>query len=191
MRHMRSELKHPKSGIDTPQCLAAKQRFPRLGFFVHLLSRAHQDVVFHELRHNDNTVKIGENELTGMDELYDLKTDPFDPRSQATLRVIETFLRNELPRTVLPPGGVKAEWSGVTVNARDLAEVAEADRVRVNFFILAGISAIGPTVDAFSMLFQWVALCLLYELGIWLCIWSPKKAPLDIDVPDSHEMIEV
>ena len=62
---------------------------------------------------------------------------------------------------------------------------------RMAFFILAGVAAIGPTVDAFSMLFQWVALCLLYELGIWLCVWSPKKAPLDIDVPDSKEMIEV
>jgi sec-independent protein translocase protein TatC len=46
-------------------------------------------------------------------------------------------------------------------------------------------------VLAFSMVFQWVALCLLYELGIWLCIWSPKKQPLDMDVPDSEEMIEV
>src|SRR5207237_8583448 len=62
---------------------------------------------------------------------------------------------------------------------------------RMAFFILAGVAAIGPTVDAFSMLFQWVALCLLYELGIWLCVWSPKKTPLDMEVPDPEEMIEV
>src|SRR5207245_1507600 len=62
---------------------------------------------------------------------------------------------------------------------------------KIAFFVLAFASAAAPTVDAFSMMFQWVALCLLYELGIWLCIWSPKKQPLDMDVPDSEEMIEV
>jgi sec-independent protein translocase protein TatC len=62
---------------------------------------------------------------------------------------------------------------------------------RIAFFILAAVSAFGPTVDAFSMLFQWVALCLLYELGIWLCVWSPKKTALDMEVPDSEEIIEV
>ncbi len=68
-----------------------------------------------------------------------LKTDPFDARSIGTLRVIEAFLRQELPRTVLPAGGVRAEWYGVTVNARDLAEITEADRLRVNLFVLGGI----------------------------------------------------
>jgi len=62
---------------------------------------------------------------------------------------------------------------------------------KLAFFILAIVSAFGPTVDAFSMLFQWVALCLLYELGIWLCLWSPKRSALDLEVPDSEEMIEV
>jgi sec-independent protein translocase protein TatC len=62
---------------------------------------------------------------------------------------------------------------------------------RIAFFILAFISAIGPTIDAFSMMFQWVALCLLYQLGIWLCVWSPRKPELDIDVPESEEMVEV
>ena len=61
----------------------------------------------------------------------------------------------------------------------------------IAFFILAVIAAIGPTMDAFSMIFQWIALCLLYQLGIWLCMWSPRREPLDIDVPDSQEMVEV
>ena len=47
----------------------------------------------------------------------------------------------------------------------------------IAFFILAVIAAIGPTMDAFSMIFQWIALCLLYQLGIWLCMWSPRKEP--------------
>jgi len=62
---------------------------------------------------------------------------------------------------------------------------------RIAFFVLAIVAAFGPTVDAFSMLFQWIALCLLYQLGIWLCMWSPRKPQFDIDVPDREEMVEV
>jgi sec-independent protein translocase protein TatC len=62
---------------------------------------------------------------------------------------------------------------------------------KIAFFVLAVISAMNPGLDAFSMLFQWVALCLLYELGIWLCLWSARKSELDIDVPEPEEMVEV
>jgi RND superfamily putative drug exporter len=68
-----------------------------------------------------------------------LKSDPFDPASTGTLGVLQTFLREELPRSPLPPGGVEAEVYGMTVNARDLAEITQADRTRVNVLILAGI----------------------------------------------------
>jgi RND superfamily putative drug exporter len=68
-----------------------------------------------------------------------LRSDPFDAASLATLRLIRTFLRSELPHCVLPRGGVKAEVYGVTANARDLAAVTGADRVRVNILVLAGI----------------------------------------------------
>jgi putative drug exporter of the RND superfamily len=67
-----------------------------------------------------------------------LKSDPFDPESAATLRLLQLWLTEELPRSALVPG-VRAECYGVTVNACDLAEVTEADRARVNVLILAGI----------------------------------------------------
>jgi RND superfamily putative drug exporter len=62
------------------------------------------------------------------------RTDPFDPQSAETLGVIQTWLRQELPSR-----GVEAECYGVTVNARDLAQVAEADRGRINLLVLGAV----------------------------------------------------
>src|SRR5262249_44462610 len=68
-----------------------------------------------------------------------LKSDPFEPASQATLDVLQTWLRTEMPRTVPELGDVEAECYGVTVSSRDLATVTEADRKRINMLVLAGI----------------------------------------------------
>jgi RND superfamily putative drug exporter len=68
-----------------------------------------------------------------------LKSDPFDQAARNTLTIIQTYLRKELPYCTLPPGGVQAECTGVTINARDLAEVTGADRTRLNLLVLAGI----------------------------------------------------
>jgi RND superfamily putative drug exporter len=68
-----------------------------------------------------------------------LKSDPFSKASLKTLAEINTFLNEELPRGILPPGGVDAEVYGVTANARDLANVTEGDRVRINLLVLSGI----------------------------------------------------
>ncbi|HXG10063.1 MAG TPA: twin-arginine translocase subunit TatC [Gemmataceae bacterium] len=63
---------------------------------------------------------------------------------------------------------------------------------RIAWFLMAIFAAvITPSVDAVSMLFLWVPLGFLYELGIFLCWMSPRPPALDIDVPDSEEMIEV
>jgi sec-independent protein translocase protein TatC len=59
------------------------------------------------------------------------------------------------------------------------------------FFLAIFAAFITPTPDAVTMLFMWVPLVGLYELGIFLCYLSPRPADLDIDVPDSEEMIEV
>jgi sec-independent protein translocase protein TatC len=48
-----------------------------------------------------------------------------------------------------------------------------------------------PSTDALSMLFLWVPMSLLFELGIWLIKLSPTEPELDEDVPESEEMIEV
>lgn len=67
-----------------------------------------------------------------------LHTDPFEPRSIETLELIQLWLREELPKY---PGAenVRAECQGITVNARDLAQVTESDRLRINTLVLAGI----------------------------------------------------
>jgi RND superfamily putative drug exporter len=69
-------------------------------------------------------------------------SDPFDRASTDATELIQTWLREELPREVRHLGGVEAECYGVTVNAHDLAQVTEADRVRVNLLVLAGIFVI-------------------------------------------------
>jgi RND superfamily putative drug exporter len=68
-----------------------------------------------------------------------LRSDPFAPASGETLDVIQTWLRNELPREAAALGGVGSECYGVTVNARDLATVTEHDRYRVNVLVIGGI----------------------------------------------------
>jgi RND superfamily putative drug exporter len=71
-----------------------------------------------------------------------LRSDPFDAASLATLDLIETWLREELPRMTESGGAVRAECYGTTVGARDLAAITEADRQRVNALVLAGIFVI-------------------------------------------------
>jgi RND superfamily putative drug exporter len=70
-----------------------------------------------------------------------LHSDPFDPRSVATLEMIQLWLRERFPdrRSM---GEVRTETFGVTVNARDLAEVTERDRRRINALVLVGIFGI-------------------------------------------------
>jgi RND superfamily putative drug exporter len=68
-----------------------------------------------------------------------LRSDPFGPESGDTLDVIQTWLRDELPRQTAGLGAVGAECYGVTVNARDLASVTEHDRWRVNVLVTGGI----------------------------------------------------
>jgi RND superfamily putative drug exporter len=67
-----------------------------------------------------------------------LGTDPFDPHSQAALETLQVWLAEELPRWARSRP-VRAECYGVTVNARDLALVTEADRVRINTLVSAGV----------------------------------------------------
>ena len=59
------------------------------------------------------------------------------------------------------------------------------------FFMAVFAAIITPSPDALSMLFLWVPMSLLFELGIWLIKWSPNAPDLGEDVPDSSEMVEV
>lgn len=78
--------------------------------------------------------------VTRLDVVLD--TDPFDPASVEPLRVIQTWLRDDLPRFSLLGGDLQAECFGVTPNGVDLAEVTEADRRRVNTTVVVAIFAI-------------------------------------------------
>jgi sec-independent protein translocase protein TatC len=63
---------------------------------------------------------------------------------------------------------------------------------RYAWFAMAVFAAvITPSVDALSMIFLWVPMSLLFELGIILMKWSPHATPEDEEVPDSEEMVEV
>jgi RND superfamily putative drug exporter len=71
-----------------------------------------------------------------------LRTNPFDARSTRALELIERWLREKLPESTGRFGPVRTACYGVTVNARDLAEVTEADRMRINALVLAAIFVI-------------------------------------------------
>jgi sec-independent protein translocase protein TatC len=63
---------------------------------------------------------------------------------------------------------------------------------RIAWFIMTVFAAIAcPSSDFLSMIFLLVPMCLLYELGIWLCMWTPRRPELEIEVPESGEMVEV
>jgi RND superfamily putative drug exporter len=75
--------------------------------------------------------------VTRLDVVF--KTDPFDPQSIPTLDLLQVWLRDELPRSAAPWAEVRSECYGVTVNTRDLAQVTESDRLRINSLVLLGI----------------------------------------------------
>lgn len=68
-----------------------------------------------------------------------LATDPFEPESVETLKLIQTWLNVELPRFNLIDQPIQAECYGITACAQDLAEVTEGDRLRVNGLVLGAV----------------------------------------------------
>jgi RND superfamily putative drug exporter len=71
-----------------------------------------------------------------------LETDPFDPRSAATLGSIQTWISSELPNDSRAFGPVRGETFGITVAAFDLASVTETDRARINLLVTAAVFVI-------------------------------------------------
>ena len=71
-----------------------------------------------------------------------LKTDPFEQESVKTMRLIQTWLESERPRTGIVACDVHSECFGITANAHDLAQLTESDRQRVNLVVLAAIFVI-------------------------------------------------
>jgi sec-independent protein translocase protein TatC len=64
---------------------------------------------------------------------------------------------------------------------------------RLAWFLMAIFAAvITPSTDYISMLYLWLPMGLLYELGIWLCWYAPRPPDLiDLELPDAGEIIEV
>jgi sec-independent protein translocase protein TatC len=62
---------------------------------------------------------------------------------------------------------------------------------RISFFVIHVFAALVTPVDAISMESLALAMCGLYGLGILLCKLSPRTPDLDVEVPDSEEMVEV
>jgi sec-independent protein translocase protein TatC len=53
------------------------------------------------------------------------------------------------------------------------------DYRKISWFVMAVFAAvITPSIDALSMLFLWVPMCGLYELGILLCAWQGERESL-------------
>jgi len=63
---------------------------------------------------------------------------------------------------------------------------------RIIWFLMAVFAAvITPSVDPVSMMLLWVPMTLLFELGIWLCVFLPGQPLLDFSMPEPEEMVEV
>lgn len=71
-----------------------------------------------------------------------LKTDPFEPASAETLKSIQTWLKVGVTNGNLLGEVIPSECYGITAIGKDLAEVTESDRLRVNGFVLLAILAI-------------------------------------------------
>jgi putative drug exporter of the RND superfamily len=71
-----------------------------------------------------------------------LKTDPFDPASAETLKSLQTWLKVGVANGNLLGEVIPSECYGITAIGKDLAEVTESDRLRVNGFVLLAILAI-------------------------------------------------
>jgi RND superfamily putative drug exporter len=72
--------------------------------------------------------------VTRLDVIF--RTDPFESESIETLQLVETWLKELLPREARLE---RAECSGVTVHSRDLGAVVARDRLVVNGLVTAGV----------------------------------------------------
>lgn len=63
---------------------------------------------------------------------------------------------------------------------------------RISIFIMAVFSAvITPTPDIVNWLMLWLPMCLLYEVGIGLCMLQPKSLSEEMDDAELDEMVGV
>ncbi|QVL30637.1 MMPL family transporter [Telmatocola sphagniphila] len=68
-----------------------------------------------------------------------LKADPFEPESIRSLNQLESWIQNLLPGQSESFRTTRAECYGVTINARDMANVISRDRLVVNSLVITGV----------------------------------------------------
>jgi len=59
------------------------------------------------------------------------------------------------------------------------------------FFLAIFATLVLPSPDVWSMLALTVTLCLFYEVGIWMCLWSPEKPLFAPGTEEPNELVEV
>jgi sec-independent protein translocase protein TatC len=59
------------------------------------------------------------------------------------------------------------------------------------FFMAVFATIILPTPDVGTMLLLTTAMCLFYEVGIWMCLWSPAKESFERGADELKELVEV
>jgi sec-independent protein translocase protein TatC len=57
------------------------------------------------------------------------------------------------------------------------------------FFLVVFATLILPSPDIGSMLLLSTTLCLFYEVGIWMCVWSPAKQAFESGSEESNEQL--
>jgi len=63
---------------------------------------------------------------------------------------------------------------------------------RISYFLMAIFSAIiTPSTDVPTLLMLWLPMCLLYEVGIWLCKMQPQTLADEMDDSELDEMVGV
>ncbi len=70
-------------------------------------------------------------------------------------------------------------------------EMFQKNRLYAWFGMAVFAAVATPSTDAFSLLFLWIPMGLLYELGIFMCKISPSRPDYGIDVPEPDEMVGV
>jgi sec-independent protein translocase protein TatC len=66
------------------------------------------------------------------------------------------------------------------------------EKRKIAFFLMAVFAAvITPSTDAVSMMFMWVPMCFLYEVGIWMCMLKRREESSLWEEEPEQELVEV
>ncbi len=160
------------------QPLGKPQDLSKVGDFTKLLGKADPNAQARE-HYLAKTISETQRNVARIDVI--LKSDPFKPESLATLAMIDHWMNEFLPQNTTKVGPVRSELTGVTVHTRDLANIIEHDRTKVNLLVLAGVFMIllvlvrQPWLAAYllaTVLFSYFAT--LGVTSLFAAVWTGK-----------------